>query len=122
MKNLVAILIISVLTACCGVSSSSDSRVAATTVTISGVNTATTLNKTVEYSVDVSGESNNVVISGGNTVNQLLVSGENNDITIEKMAVVKSINMSDNSNNLYVPVGFRAQVLNTGLQNAVIEK
>lgn len=122
MKNLFAILIISILTACSGVSSSNDSKSAITTFTISGVNTKTTLNKTVEYSVDVSGENNDVSISGSNTVNHLRVSGENNNITIEKTALVRNISMSGESNKVYVPVGFQTQVTNTGLKNAVIEK
>jgi len=122
MKKLFAILIIFILTACSGISSSNDPKSAITTFTISGVNTKTTLNKTVEYSVDVSGENNNVSISGNNTVNHLQVSGQNNSITIEKTAIVRNISMSGESNKVYVPVGFQAHITNTGLKNAVIEK
>lgn len=115
MKTLIPSLIIFMFAACSVVRP-------VTIITISGINTKTTLNKTMEYNVDVTGKNNEVSIARSNIVNQLHISGQNNNIIIESTAIVKNIDMFGENNKVYVPVGFQAHVINAGLKNSVIEK
>lgn len=102
--------------AACGGSSEEDGR-----MMVDGIGQKEILNKVGSYDIEITGARNEVQISAGNTVRNLLVTGLHNTIRVNKTATVLNIDLTGTGNTVYIPLGLQAKITKSGSNNDVIE-
>ncbi len=75
------------------------------TVTIDGVSTTTSVDRTDLYNLIISGTSTDVTVKKNNTIKTLMLGGTSNMLTIESDVTVETFNATGVSGNAYVPIG-----------------
>jgi hypothetical protein len=99
MKNLFAILLLSVLFGCGG-GGSGGTNTSANPVTFAQGNETIRIDRPDEYAVDIPSASNVVTIATGNTVTHVIITGANNSLIVENLALIRDIEITGVNNSV----------------------